>query len=379
MDPRIQTLCQEYLLRTGLPVAVCDRDGHLTGGVSCCVCPADDDACRQARRLAFHETARWGEPFLHLCPRGRLLWGIPLMNNAEITGGLVVDGVRIEEDSAERESARIRQSALLLQKMAEEANLTNAAHLELRRREADRESRRAEAIHELKGRAYDSIREIYLREEAGLMSAIRRGDRSEARAILNRILVGIYFFGRGRQDLLKSFILELVVSMSRSAVEAGADPAGVLGANYSSLVRLSRIEGEEELTRWLVEMLERIMDSIRTHRRYPQGVLLNAALAYISENLGGEVSRDQAARVACMSPSHFSRVVRERFGMTFTSLVAQMRVDRARELLKTSEMNLAEIALECGFPDQSYFTKVFRRIAGCTPSEYRQRERSGLR
>jgi AraC-like DNA-binding protein len=301
------------------------------------------------------------------------------MNNAEITGGLVVDGVRIEEDSAERESARIRQSAFLLQKMAEEANLTNAAHLELRRREADRESRRAEAIHELKGRAYDSIREIYLREEAGLMAAIRRGDRSEARAILNRILVGIYFFGRGRQDLLKSFILELVVSMSRSAVEAGADPAGLLGANYSSLARLSRIEGEEELTRWLVDMLERIMDSIRTHRRYPQGVLLNAALAYIGENLGGDVSRDQAARVACMSPSHFSRVVRERFGMTFTSLVAQMRVDRARELLKTSEMNLAEIALECGFPDQSYFTKVFRRIAGCTPSEYRQRERSGLR
>ncbi len=379
MDSRIHTLCQEYLLRTGLPVAVCDADGRLTGGCSRCPCGPDDEACRQARRLAFHETARWGEPFLHLCPAGRLLWGVPLMHNSEITGGLVVDGVRIEEDSAERQSERIRQSALLLQRMAEEANLTNAAHLELRRREADRESRKAEAIHDLKGRAYDSIREIYLREEAGLMAAVRRGDRAEARAILNRVLVGIYFFGRSRQDLLKSFILELVVSLSRSAVEAGADPAGLLGANYSSLVRLSHIEGEEELTRWLVDMLERIMDSIRTHRRYPQGVLLNAALAYVREHLDGDVSRDEAARVACMSPSHFSRVVRERFGMTFTGLVAQMRVDRARELLKTSEMTLAEVAHECGFPDQSYFTKVFRRIAGCTPSEYRRKARSALR
>ncbi len=73
--------------------------------------------------------------------------------------------------------------------------------------------------------------------------------------------------------------------MSRSAVEAGGDPSELLGANYSSFADLAAIEGEEELCAWLVGMLERIMDAIKSNREYPSTVLLGAALRYMEEHL----------------------------------------------------------------------------------------------
>lgn len=82
--------------------------------------------------------------------------------------------------------------------------------------------------------------------------------------------------------------------------------------------------------------------------------------------------RDEVARVAGVSPSHFSKLVTERMGRSFTQLLAQMRVDRARELLCHSGHSLGDIALECGFYDQSHFNKVFRAAMSMSPGDYRR-------
>jgi AraC-like DNA-binding protein len=302
------------------------------------------------------------------------------MNNAEIRGGVVSEGIPLESCTPDRwSSARIRNAADALVKLCVEANATNGALLELHRLASERESKRAEAIHELKTQCYDSIRDIYLKEEPTLLASIKQGDRRQAREILNRVLVGIYFLGRDRPSLLKSFLLELVVMMSRSAVVAGAEPSELLGANYSYLVKLSEISDEAELSAWLVSMLERIMDSIKEQRRYPNKVLLSAALQFMEQNLSCDITRDEAAAAACMSPSHFSRLMKETFGRSFTDLLAQMRIDKSKELLKRSDSNIVDISLECGFSDQSYFTKVFQRLSGVTPREYRVWARSSFK
>jgi len=304
---------------------------------------------------------------------------VPVMQNSVVLGGLVVEQAAVGTDHDTISPSQMRRAAQDLLTMAEEANLTNAAVLELRRTAAQRESERAEAIHELKGQNYRSIRDIYLIEEAPLIAAIKRGDRPAAREILNRVLVGIYYFGSQRPTLLKSFILELVVTMSRSAVEAGADPTELLGANYSSFAELARIDSEEELCSWLVSMLERMVDAIKTNRQYPSSVLVGEALKYMQEHLRDELSRDVVADVACLSPSHFSRVIKQTIGQSYTDLLARMRVEKARELLTRTEKSLIQISLDCGFSDQSYFTKVFQKYTGRTPGDYRRTHRPSPR
>jgi len=380
VDLGFRQIADRYRREYDLPLSLVDAEGDVLEGPPCCGEPAAEVRCREARERAVRETLRWGEPYLHLCCGNCIIWAVPVMENAALVGGIVAGGVPIEDCSREKwGAARIGAAANRLLQVVVEANLTNAALLELRRLDAERESRRAEAIHELKSKCYDSIRDIYLREEPGLLAAVKRGDRPHAREILNRVLVGIYYLGRDRPSLLKSFLLELVVMMSRTAVEAGAEPSELLGANYSSLVELDSISDETDLSAWLVSMLERIMDSIKEQRAYPNTVLLTAALQHMEQHLSERISRDDAAAAASMSGSHFSRLMKEKFGRSFTDLLTQMRIDRSRELLRRTDRSIVQICQECGFSDQSYFTKVFQRYTGQTPREYRLLVRTSFR
>jgi AraC-like DNA-binding protein/ligand-binding sensor protein len=370
-----ESLAEAYARAWGLMLVLADTRGAIVADEAPYSGCRNDSDCAEARRRAMYEALRWGEPSMLLCPAGYVIWAVPLMQNSVVTGAIVAEKAVVGSDNDPLSPQELRLAVSDLLTMAEEANLTNAALLELRRDAAKRESARAEAIHEVKGQDCQSIRDLYLLEEPALISAIKRGDRPAAREIVNRVLVGIYYFGRERPTLLKSFILELIVTMSRSAVEAGGDPTELLGANYSSFADLARIDSEEELCAWLVSMLERMMDAIKSNREYPSTVLLGAALRHMEQHLHEEISRDDVANVACLSPSHFSRVVKQTFGQSFTDLLAKMRVDKARELLARSDKSLIQICLDCGFSDPSYFTKVFRKYTNHTPTEYRRTRR----
>ena len=371
LAPVFKDLRREYRRATGYALLCVDPLGGMVhDDRGCADCPRHPE-CAAARRQAVAEALRWGEPCVSACPADSVIWGVPLMHNEEVLGGLVAIGPRLA--SAPARTPAIRRACRTLLEMAERRNLTNAARLALRREETERERMRAMALHSLKDGWYDNIRAIYLREEPGLLAAIKSGERPAARAIINRVLVGIYHLGRNRLELVKSFVLELVVMMCRTAVEAGGEPSELLGANYESLSAVASIQDEEALCHWLTDMLERLMDGIRDNRRYPNTALLENGLRYMEAHLHEEIGRDDAARAACLSPSHFSRLLKEQTRQTFTELLNAFRVNKARELLARTHQPILTVAIDCGFCDQSWFTKTFRKATGLTPRDYRER------
>ena len=74
-----------------------------------------------------------------------------------------------------------------------------------------------------------------------------------------------------------------------------------------------------------------------------------------------------------LSPSHFSTVFRQHAGKTFRVYLSNLRIDKAKELLKTTNMKSAEVAYRCGYSDPHYFSSVFKKKTGQTPLKYRTR------
>ena len=214
-------------------------------------------ACTE-RELAIRESLRWGEPTFALTSDDSLTWAVPLMRNAAVLGGLVS-----RAPAALAPQLSLNRAAADLRRMAEHANVTNAALLESHRVAEGRERTRAEAIHALKSAPQYNLRQLYLLEEPLLAAAIRRNDRGAARHVLNKLLVGIHATAGDRFDLVKSFYAELVVTVSRTAVWAGGAPRELLQANMAGLGRLSTIGNEEHLAHWLRDMLEQAMDADR--------------------------------------------------------------------------------------------------------------------
>lgn len=360
------TLAGDYRRATGFALLAADESGRVLRGA---LPPASrTPAAEFIRQQAIAEALRWGEPCVMGDPAGRMLWAVPILRNQQLIGGLLVIGVAAHRPArAGALDQRILSACRRLLDLATRHNLTNAALLAERRQDARREREKAEALHALKEGLHDDIRSIYLREEPALIAAIRRGERPAARGAINRVLTAIYFLGESRTDLLKSLALELVVTMTRTAVQAGGDPAKILGLNYQSLTTLAKIASQEELASWLCEMLELLIDAIQANRRHPNSVQLARAIEYMEERLASELTREEVARASGLSPSHFSHLMRLKTGRSFTELLTQLRVDRACHLLARTDTELVQVAQACGFGDQSYFTRVFRKAMKQTP------------
>jgi AraC-like DNA-binding protein len=218
---------------------------------------------------------------------------------------------------------------------------------------------------------YDRIHEFYMLQEPMLLAAIMHGDRGEARRLINHVLVHIYSAGEERNDLLKGLLLELVVMISRAAVQAGARQSDVLGMNFRTLTDLAEIDDDGAQAAWLRNTLEHVISIMERRQKFNPPLLIVKALDFMRLNLHKDISRDETARHAGISAGRFSQMLKERTGRTFTELLRQYRVDHASDMLLTTERSIAEIADACGFCDQSYLTHVFQDVKGMTPRQFR--------
>ena len=92
----------------------------------------------------------------------------------------------------------------------------------------------------------------------------------------------------------------------------------------------------------------------------------------MAANLDGDVSLTQLAAASRLSASYFTRAFRRSTGVPSHHWLMQRRIDKAKDLLRNSGQSLNEIALACGFADQSHFTTVFTRMVGASPGAWRR-------
>jgi AraC-like DNA-binding protein len=97
------------------------------------------------------------------------------------------------------------------------------------------------------------------------------------------------------------------------------------------------------------------------------------ARAFIAEKHGEAITLGGVARAVNMSAFYFCKMFHKSTGMTFTEYLARVRIERVRHLLMNPHCRVSEAAYEAGFQSLSQFNRVFRRVAGESPSAYRER------
>jgi AraC family transcriptional regulator len=98
---------------------------------------------------------------------------------------------------------------------------------------------------------------------------------------------------------------------------------------------------------------------------------IRRAIDYIEAHLETDISLEKLASVAAMSPYHFSRIFKSATGLPPHRFLASRRINRAKPLLKTTNLPIVEIAYRVGYADVSHFTQLFKRITGGTPGNFR--------
>ena len=103
------------------------------------------------------------------------------------------------------------------------------------------------------------------------------------------------------------------------------------------------------------------------------GDKLKSILHYLDEHYTEDISLDSLAEQFYISKYYLSREFKKEFGTTIIQYILAKKITNAKELLRYSNASIEDIAQLCGIDDASYFNKVFKKIEGCTASEYRKR------
>jgi signal transduction histidine kinase/AraC-like DNA-binding protein len=124
----------------------------------------------------------------------------------------------------------------------------------------------------------------------------------------------------------------------------------------------------------LDETVERIAVALERKRRLSGEAqrLVRKAMAYIHEHYAEPIARHDIAQYVNVSDDHLTFCFRQELGATPIDYLQRYRVHQARQLLKDSERSISEIALDVGFTDSGYFSRIFRRITGMSPESFRR-------
>jgi len=197
------------------------------------------------------------------------------------------------------------------------------------------------------------------------------GDLRGSREIVNRFL-GVIFLESGMNfDLLKVRLLELIVIISRTAIGKGISAEGLLGPRYSYLTEINAATEFDDLFWKVTKALENFTRTVSHERHRTALAHMTRMREYLSHHFAGRVSAREVAGAAGLSVSRALHLFRKETGVTLSAYIARQRIDYAIYLMKNPDSSMADIASECGFFDQSHFTKTFRALEGVPPLRYR--------
>jgi PAS domain S-box-containing protein len=187
--------------------------------------------------------------------------------------------------------------------------------------------------------------------------------------------------GRTARDLFPADLVDAYEAQDRALLTTGEPirnelemilrPDGSRGWYVTSKTLLRGDSGEVTGIVVVSDDLRRSADAAQHHHG------LQAAIDLIRRSFAEPLKVTDIAAAAGLSPAQLERAMRRAFGVSPKQLLIRTRIDEAARRLDDSDASLAAIAGECGFYDQSSFTRQFQRAVGITPGAYRARQRRG--
>lgn len=369
---------------------ICATAGERRGG--------NPDNCTQAHIYGMTEAERFGGKYIYFCPMGLSCFVSPIVGQmgsaAKITVGpfLMVDledyiAYDLEERLGLDEAGvgrvctaleclpyippgRVQSLSNLLFMSVGFLNNVSAANRMLDTQSNDIVQGQISAyILELKKQ--EEPHQYPLQTEQELVASIVRSDRETAQKLLNELLGFILFSSGGDITIIRTKVYELLVVMSRAAIDAGASPEGAYAINHAFITRSLEVDSIDELYALIGEAMNKTVQSVFQFVDIKHVDVIHKAVNHVRGNYDKKITLEEMAGQVYLSPSYFSKVFKAEMGMSFGSYLNAVRIEKSKKLLMTG-LRLVEVATMVGFEDQSYFTKVFKRVTGISPNKYKE-------
>lgn len=170
-------------------------------------------------------------------------------------------------------------------------------------------------------------------------------------------------------------LLDVNLVVRQFLTEVGCGQEEIL-CQFQAFPNPELFTGSQESAReYLIKCFEMSMDLRDAAAANKYTAVIEHARNYINEHFAdSQISLKITAAAVNMSPNHFSKIFSQETGMTFVEYLTQRRMQRAKELLRTTDIKISDVGYDVGYKDFHYFYNLFKKLEGCTPRDYRRGE-----
>lgn len=214
-------------------------------------------------------------------------------------------------------------------------------------------------------------------DEASCMERLERGIQKMSREDIMEVLEEL--FGRIAADpyvsvnLVKKLMIEILSRFSDKAGQLGGAIEEIeAGGSYKHYQRIIYMTSFEDMRRWWTEFVSGFTMQFFTRQKCSESDIIQSALDYIEENLDKTIQLSDVARHIGVSEPYLSSYFKRNMNENFIPYVNRQKIRRAKQLLGEGKM-VYQVADLLGYENNTYFSKVFKKMEGMTPDEYRRR------
>lgn len=359
-------------------------------------------SCDNAHLYGSYQAERFGGKYVYFCSMGLVHWISPLTKDGMMRGAILggpalmveaeefllyelidkssLNDIQLEELKQHINNVPVIKpevvnnlSEMLFIVAAHISDIQPSKYLEEREYQSQ-QSDISEYIHYIKtmGGEISDKQSYPLEKEKELLSLISLGDKAGSQKVLNEIFGHIFFSTGGNFEVIKARVLELIVLLSRAALEGGADVEQIFGLNYKFLGQIHGFKTVEELTFWLSKIMARFTDCVFNLTDIKHVDVIYKAVDYIKRNYMKKVTLEEVASHVYLSVSYFSKIFKDEMKCNFNNYLNKVRIDMSKKLLLDDSIALVDVSSLVGYEDQSYFSKVFKKMVGVSPGKFRE-------
>ena len=205
--------------------------------------------------------------------------------------------------------------------------------------------------------------------EKELQEYIIKREKKQAIDTIQKLLIEIYENFRDNLTMVKSSILYIMVDNFRLIAKLGGDIEKLITLQARYINGLIEINSFSDILTWTSLVVEELISTYSETNTKKE--IVEKAIRFINENYTNDISLKEVADYLFISPYYLSHIFKDVTRKTFIEYLTSIKLDRAKELLTTTNLSVSNISLMLNYKDVNYFSKVFKKHTGVTPSQYR--------
>ena len=217
-----------------------------------------------------------------------------------------------------------------------------------------------------------SVFEERYRFENELIEAVAKGNSRKAELMMSRFSV-LAFESRTADSLrnIKNYCIIMNTLLRKAAEKGGVHPYYLNKVSTEFAVKTENMESVRDSAEFMLTVMRTYCALVKKHSLKSYSPVVQKAILRIENDLSGDLGLKNLAGAENVSPGYFSSLFKKETGYSLTEYVLNKRVEYAKHLLRTTNLQIGTIALNCGILDFHYFCRIFKRATGKTPTEYR--------